>query len=73
MKRRLKNLLSKLCTRMINRSHILYCKDKITYEQAWNKSFFWRTIRAKWVYDECHHLCCFCDFKYECWSNAKEK
>ena len=69
----MKNLLNKLCIKMIKRSHMLYYIDKITYEQAEDKAFFWQTILAKWVYDECHHLCFCCDFKYECWSNAKEK
>ena len=69
----MKNLLNKLCTKMIKRSYMLYYKDKITYEQASDKAFFWKTILAKWVNGECHSLCCFCDFKYECWSNAKEK
>ena len=58
---------------MIRRAHKLYYYDKITYEQAEDKAFFWRTILAKWVNGECHSLCCLCDYKYECWGNAKEK
>lgn len=58
---------------MIRRSYRIYYKDIITYEQAKDKAFFWKTIYAKWVRGECHHLCFCCDFKYECWNNAKEK
>lgn len=26
----------------------------------------------KWVLGECHHLCMFCEYKYECFSNLDE-
>lgn len=69
----LKNLLNKLCERMIKRSCVLYDRGEITYDELKDREFFWSTIYAKWVRGECHHVCIFCQYKYECWSNAKEK
>ena len=69
----MRKILSYLCKHRIERIHYNYLCGRITSEQASDKRFFWRTIYAKWVYGECHHLCCLCDYKYECWSNAKEK
>ena len=67
-----KKFLSWLCKHRIERTYYLYLNGDITGDEAEEKRFFWQTIYAKWVRDECHHLCILCDFKHECWSNAKE-
>ena len=67
-----KKFLGWLCKKQIEHTHRLYNEYLITPEEACERNFFWETIHAKWVRGECHHLCMFCDYKDECWSNAKE-
>lgn len=54
------------------KAHYHYLNGDITYKKFAEIEFRWKTIKAKWVRGECHHLCAFCDYKHECWSNAKE-
>ena len=67
----MKKLLKVLCKRMIERTYFLYLNGDINADEAEDKRFFWYIISVKWVRGECHHLCCLCDYKYECWSNSK--
>ena len=67
-----KQILNWLCRVRIERINFLYLCGAFDKEYRDEKIFFWRVIKAKWVRDECHHLCELCDFKHECWSNAKE-
>lgn len=69
----IKKFLGWLCKKQIAHTYRLYNEYLITPEEASERNFFWETIYAKWVRGECHHLCMFCYYKYECWSNAKEK
>lgn len=54
------------------RAHYLFLDGMITEAERDDIIFYWKTIKAKWVLDQCHHLCKLCKYKYECWSNAKE-
>lgn len=67
-----KKLLGWLCKKQIEHTYRLYNEYLITPDEASERNFFWETIYAKWVRGECHHLCMFCHYKYECWSNAKD-
>ena len=67
-----KQFLRWLCRTNIEHLQFLYLNGDIDAEFRDERIFFWRTIKAKWVNDECHHICAFCNYKYECWSNAKE-
>lgn len=67
-----KRLLSKLCYNRTMKAQFLFLDGAITEQERNEMMFFWQTIKAKWVRGECHHLCKFCDYKHECWSNAKE-
>ena len=62
----MKKLLKHICNRMIERTYFLYLNGDINVDEAEEKRFFWRTIYVKWVRGECHHLCCFCDYRKEC-------
>ena len=68
----MKKLLHLLCKKMIERTFFLYLNGDITEDEAEERRFFWKTVNAKWVRGECHHLCMLCDYKHECWTNAKE-
>lgn len=66
----MKKLLKYICKRMIERTYFHYLNGDINADEAEEKRFFWHTIYVKWVRGECHHLCCLCDYKKECWDNA---
>jgi hypothetical protein len=67
-----KKFINWLCRKGIERTYYHYLNGDITSEEAEERRFFWQTMRAKWVKDQCHHLCHFCQYKLECWTNAKE-
>ena len=67
-----KKLLKRFCKWRIERTYFNCLSGNITAEEAEETRFFWHTMIVKWVRGECHHLCKFCDYKIECWSNAKE-
>ena len=69
----MKKLLSLFIKKRIERTYFLYLNGDINADEAEEKRFFWHTIYVKWVRDECHHLCCFCDYRKECWDNAYHK
>jgi len=37
------------------------------------KDYLYYVFYPKWVLGECHHLCCFCNYKNECFSNIESE
>ena len=68
----MKKLLSKYLRWRTERIWYLYLNKDITIEERDEMLFKYQTIKAKWVRGECHHLCAFCVYKRECWTEAKE-
>lgn len=67
-----KRWFQKYCWHKITQAHIHFLNGDIVEEERDDIVFFWHTMIVKWVHGECHHLCKLCDYKHECWSNAKE-
>ena len=64
----LKKLLRKYLQWRITRTHYLYLNGDISlYEHEWAQERL-KLLKAKWVNDECHHLCLFCEFKEDCFT-----
>ena len=49
-------------------NHFYINKDKQSYRANYLAFVFY----PKWVHGECRHLCMFCEYKHECFSNLDE-
>ena len=63
-----KKLLQKFISWRIRRTHYLYLDGRMSlyeHETIINRM---KLLKAKWIKDECHHLCLFCEFKSDCFN-----
>lgn len=68
----MKTLLKKYLRWRTERTWFLYLNGDINAQERDEMFFKLQMLKAKWIRGECHHICLWCQYKHECWLEAKE-